>query len=131
MKILIAEDDLVSRKFLGKFLSQFGECDMVVNGLEAIDAFMIALRDKEPYDLVCLDIMLPKADGVKVLKCIRDIERLKENILEKKAKVIITTALSETDIVKSAFKYGCEAYVSKPIDTKRFTRILKDLALIP
>lgn len=37
MKILIAEDDLSSRKFLFKLLSQYGECDLVVDGLEAID----------------------------------------------------------------------------------------------
>jgi two-component system chemotaxis response regulator CheY len=39
MKILIAEDDLVSRNFLSKFLAKYGECDLVVDGLEAIDAF--------------------------------------------------------------------------------------------
>ena len=38
MKILIAEDDLASRKFLHKFLSQYGECDLVVDGMETLDA---------------------------------------------------------------------------------------------
>ena len=38
MRILIAEDDLISRKLLQKFLSRFGECDVVVNGLEALEA---------------------------------------------------------------------------------------------
>ena len=63
LKILIAEDDLISRKFLSKFLSQYGECDIVVDGLEAIDAYMLAMREKKPYDLICLDIMMPKLDG--------------------------------------------------------------------
>ncbi|MGE5404563.1 MAG: response regulator, partial [Candidatus Saccharibacteria bacterium] len=34
MRILIAEDDLVSRKFLFKFLSKFGDCDITVDGME-------------------------------------------------------------------------------------------------
>ena len=37
MKILIVEDDMVSRKFLNKYLKQYGDCDMVVDGLEAIE----------------------------------------------------------------------------------------------
>ncbi|MBP2664433.1 MAG: cheY7 [Firmicutes bacterium] len=56
MRILIAEDDMVSRKFLSKFLSQYGECDLTVDGLEALDAFLLSLKDNNPYDLVCLDI---------------------------------------------------------------------------
>jgi two-component system chemotaxis response regulator CheY len=68
MKILIAEDDMMSRKFLYKFLSKYGECDITVDGMEAIDAFLLALKDKKPYDLVCLDIMMPKVDGLKALK---------------------------------------------------------------
>ena len=40
MKILIAEDDMISRKFLSKLLSQYGECDIVVDGMEALDVMM-------------------------------------------------------------------------------------------
>jgi len=130
MKILIAEDDLISRKFLKKFLSQYGECDMVVDGLEAIDAYMMAIAEKSPYDLICLDIMMPKVDGVKVLKAIRDLETQKRVAPEQRAKIIMTTALSEAKFVQTAFDYGCEAYASKPIDTNKLTEVLKKLNLI-
>lgn len=46
-----------------KILSKYGECD-TVDGLEAVDAFMLAQKENKPYDLVCLDIMMPKLDGV-------------------------------------------------------------------
>ena len=59
MKILLAEDDFVTRKFMASFLSKYGECDVTVDGMEAVDAFMLALEEGEPYDLVCLDIMMP------------------------------------------------------------------------
>lgn len=130
LKILIAEDDLISRKFLNKFLSQYGECDIVVDGLEAIDAYLIAMREEQPYDLICLDIMMPKVDGVKVLKAIRDLEIQKGILPNKRAKVIMTTALSEAHFVQEAFKYGCEAYASKPIETDKLTQVLKKLELI-
>ena len=67
MKILLAEDDFVTRKFMVNFLSKYGECDVTVDGMEAVDAFMMALEDDEPYDLICLDIMMPVMDGYQAL----------------------------------------------------------------
>jgi len=130
MKILIAEDDLVSRKFLHKFLSQYGECDLVVDGLEAIDAYMMSLKDEQPYDLICLDIMMPKVDGVKVLKAIRDIEAQKGITSDQRTKIIMTTALSESKQVQTAFEYGCDAYASKPIDTNKLIEVMQKFNLI-
>ncbi|MDP4094075.1 MAG: response regulator [Bacillota bacterium] len=130
MRILIAEDDLASRKFLDKFLSKYGDCDVVVDGMETIDAYLFAMREKKPYDLICLDIMMPKIDGVKVLKAIRDLETQKGILPERRAKIIMTTALGEAELVQTAFEYGCEAYASKPIDTKKFLEVMKKLGLI-
>lgn len=130
MRILIAEDDLISRKFLAKFLSQYGECDVTVDGLEALDAYLLALKEKQPYDLICLDIMMPKVDGVKVLKTIRDIERQNGVKQEEHVKVIMVTALAETQYVQHSFEIGCEAYAAKPIDTEKLVEVLRKLELI-
>lgn len=130
MRILIAEDDLASRKFLQKFLSKYGECDLVVDGLEAIEAYMLAIKENKPYDLICLDIMMPKLDGIKTLKAIRDLE-IQNHISEKETvKIIMTTALSDSEYVKKAFEYGSEAYASKPIDMDKFKEVMKRLELI-
>lgn len=130
MKILIAEDDLVSRNFLSKFLEKYGECDLVVDGLETLDAFLMALKEKEPYHLICLDIMMPKVDGVKTLKAIRDLEKQYGIVPENRVKIIMTTALAEAQIVRTAFDYGCEAYAAKPIDTKKLIEVIEKLGLI-
>ena len=45
MKILLAEDDFVTRKFMASFLSKYGECDVTVDGMEAVDAFI----DSSPF----------------------------------------------------------------------------------
>lgn len=130
MRILIAEDDLASRKIMLKILSKYGECDVTVDGLEAVDAFMLAQKENKPYDLVCLDIMMPKLDGVKVLKVIRSLEDQK-NIQEgKQVKVIMTTALAEKQYVDKTFELGCQAYANKPIDAVKFKEVLEKLALI-
>ncbi|MBB2181938.1 response regulator [Lachnospiraceae bacterium MD1] len=130
MKILIAEDDFISRKFMLRFLSKYGECDVTVDGTEAVEAFTMALEAKEGYDLVCLDIMMPVMDGYQALKKIRDIEKEMQIPEEKAAKIIMTTALSEGKNVTKAFSLGCTAYAGKPIDQEKFENVLRKLDLI-
>jgi two-component system, chemotaxis family, chemotaxis protein CheY len=127
MRILITEDDFASRRYLHRLLSQFGKCDLTVDGMEALDAFLLAMDEGQPYELVCLDIMMPKVDGTKVLKAIREIEKQKDITDEKKVKVIMTTALSDSEIVKRTFDSGCEAYATKPIDEEKFLRVMNKL----
>ena len=130
MKILLAEDDFVTRKFMVNFLSKYGECDVTVDGMEAVDAFMMALEDGEPYDLVCLDIMMPVMDGYQALVGIRNLEKERNVPEDKAARVIITTALNDEQNVKMAFELGCTIYSGKPIDKDRFEQALKKLGLV-
>ena len=130
MKILIAEDDMISRRFLLKFLSQYGECDVAVDGMEALDAYLISVKETEPYDIICLDIMMPKVDGIKVLKAIRDFEKQRGIMPDKKVKIIMITALADTEHVHKAFELGCAVYASKPIDTDKLIEVMKNLDVI-
>ncbi len=130
MRILIVEDDLASRKFLSKFLSTYGVCDITVDGMEALEAFMLAWDEGEPYDLICLDIMMPNLDGEKTLKMIRDIEKQRGISDTDRVKIIMTTALNETERVFDAFEVGCEAYASKPINTEKLIEVIRKLGLI-
>ncbi len=130
MKILLAEDDFVTRKFMANFLSKYGECDVTVDGMEAVDAFMMALEDGDPYDLVCLDIMMPVMDGYQALVGIRNLEKEREIPNEKAVKVIMATALNDEKNVKMAFDLGCTVYSGKPIDQEKFEQALKKLGLV-
>ena len=130
MKILLAEDDFVTRKYMSNFLSKYGECDVTVDGMEAVDAFLMAMEDGEPYDLVCLDIMMPVMDGYQALVGIRNLEKEHGIPDEKAVKVIMTTALNEEKNVKMAFELGCTIYSGKPIDQERFDQALRKLGLI-
>lgn len=130
MRILIAEDDFTSRKVILKFLSVYGECDVTVDGMEAIDAFMMALEEGDPYDLICLDVMMPVMDGYQALKSIRDIEKERNIPEDKKTKIIMTTALNEEKNVKKAFELGCTVYCAKPIDMVKLKSTLEKLNLI-
>jgi two-component system, chemotaxis family, chemotaxis protein CheY len=130
MKVLIAEDDFTSRLVIQKILEPYGEVHLAVDGREALDAFQSALDDSEPYDLICLDIMMPELDGQAVLKEVRQTEEdLKLDGL-KGAKVIMTTALDDGKNVMAAFRSQCEAYLVKPIDRRKLLNHLLELELI-
>ena len=86
--------------------------------------------DEDPYDLICLDIMMPVMDGYQALMGIRNLEKQKNIPQEKAVKVIMTTALNDEANVKMAFELGCTIYSGKPIDQDRFEQALKKLNLI-
>ena len=130
MRILIAEDDLVSRRIMSKFMSEYGKCDVTVDGIEAIEAFIIGLDSQRPYDLICMDVMMPKVDGIKALKTIRELEEVRGIQADKRVRVIVATALGETNYVMSALDTGLEAYVNKPIEIEKMEDAMKKLKLL-
>ena len=131
MKVLIAEDDFTCRKLLQKFLSDYGECDIAVDGKEAVEAFKMAWVHKEPYDLICMDIMMPNMDGQDAPKEIRTVEEDLGIKDQDHAKVIMTTALDDPkNVMKAYYKGGATAYIVKPISKKQLLEELQKLNLI-
>ena len=74
MKTLVTDDDFICRVLLQKLLSSYGEVHIAINGAEAVKAVRIAIDNGEPYNLICLDIMMPEMDGQEALKQIRKVE---------------------------------------------------------
>ena len=130
MKCLIVEDDPGSSKLLQTWISGYGDCTIVVNGLDAVEAVKDALDKGQPYDLICLDIMMPEMDGHKTLKAIRQIE--KEHAINKPngVKVVVTTALDNIRHIKRAFATGCEAYLIKPFKKEELLKRMEKFGLI-
>lgn len=119
MKILIAEDDFVSRKLVNTFLTTLGEVDIAANGQEAFIAVKMAIDNNQPYDLICLDILMPEVDGIMTLKKIRQLEPQKGVNPEKRSKIIMTSAVSDKKYVVAAIQANCNGFLVKPIDKTR------------
>lgn len=130
MNILIVEDDVISRKLMFNYLKEYGECDLTENGLEAVEAFQMALDEGHPYDLICMDIMMPKLDGYKAFEQIRNIEKQYKIPMEKAVKVIMTTALNDGKNLKKSFEMGCTAYAGKPINKEELIATIKQLDIL-
>ena len=119
MRILIAEDDFSSRSILLRMLSDLGECEIAMDGEETYKAYQENFGTSKAYNLLCLDIVMPKIDGQQVLNKIRTFEKEKRVDPNSSLKVIMTTALSDSETVIDSFKNGCEGYIVKPISKKQ------------
>ncbi|MDE6026118.1 MAG: response regulator [Lachnospiraceae bacterium] len=129
MKVLVAEDDLASGKFMEKLLSKYGEVIVARDGIAAVDEFVKAVNNGEKFDLVCMDIMMPKIDGYKALASIRDAERKLGLARDSRCKVIMISALDEGfDAGYASDDY--EEYICKPIDIIKFDSLVKKLGLV-
>ncbi len=130
-RILVVEDDFVSRKLIQKLMTEYGTCDMAANGQEGIDAFIAAHAEKAPYDLVCLDIMMPVMDGQEVLRRLRNHEdQLGIRGLDG-AKVLMITALDDFKNIMTAFREQCEGYLVKPVEKAKVDAQMADLGFKP
>ena len=129
MRVLVVEDDFISRRLLCRYLQAYAECDVAVNGNEAVGAFKQVLMADERYDLVCLDIMMPGMDGQETLKRLRALEQEHGVTDAERAHVIMTTALEDQDNVMAAFTNACDGYVVKPIEKKKFLETLQSIGL--
>jgi two-component system chemotaxis response regulator CheY len=96
-----------------------------------VDAFSEALEEGNPYNLVCMDIMMPEMDGQEALRKIREIEKSKGVKSADEVKVVMTTALDDPkNVVEAYYKGGATSYVPKPIDRQLFLQLLRNLSLI-
>ncbi len=132
MRILIVEDDLVTRKILAKFLVAYGDCDIAVDGEEAARAFRLAWEAHAPYDLILMDIMMPNVDGHEALARIRAMENNYGVRGSQEVKVIMVTALGDPKtVVESYYQGGATSYIVKPIKKDKLIAEMRKLNLVP
>jgi len=129
MRILIAEDDLASARYMEGLMDRYGESLITGDGVEAVAAFEAALDEGRPFQLVCLDIMMPHKSGQEVLQEIRASEQRRGITSDQEVKVVMTTALGDVRSVMGAYKEGATAYVTKPIVPERMFETLRNLGI--
>lgn len=115
-KILIADDSAFMRKIVTDVLKKAGYTNIVEasNADEAIEKYK-----KEKPDMALLDIIMGEKDGVTALKEIL--------VFDKKAKVVMLTAVGQETIIKDAQKAGCKGYIIKPFKEESVIKTVKEI----
>ncbi|MDR1829463.1 MAG: response regulator [Candidatus Fibromonas sp.] len=130
MKTLIIDDDARNCKLLEAILKDYGECSVALDGNSAIKLFEESLKNKAPFDLVCLDIMMPEKDGYEVLRILRNLEQNLVPPTDAKSRIIMVTALAEQENKAKAFYENCDGYLIKPVERKLLIEMLNKMGLI-
>jgi len=116
LNCLIAEDNLINQKILMRFLSNLDVvADLAKDGVEAVE-----FANKKNYDIIFMDIQMPRMDGLKATQCI-----LNECQWEKKPIIIAVTANTSKDIEQNCYDVGMKGFISKPVSMKIIQRALK------
>lgn len=103
-KVLIVEDDQFLREFYQELLSSQGYlADVAADGEAALQKIQ-----SQDYDMVLLDIMLPKKDGVSVLSDLKQKGPHNPNI-----KIVVLTNLGQDTVIKNCFELGAHGYLIK------------------
>lgn len=103
-KILIAEDDFFIRDIYSKVFSLSGyDVKVAVDGQDALEKIKA-----EPFDMILLDIMMPRMTGIDVLKNVRAL-----STPSKSTPIYIITNLGQQNVIEEAFKLGMDGYILK------------------
>lgn len=125
MRILVVEDEKISRTYLATIAKKYGECDIAEDGEIALKKIEKSFEENSRYDLIFLDIMLPKITGHGILEVIRSLEKDNEISEKDKMIVIMTSALRDSENVKKAYEESADGYLVKPIFKDKVVEILK------
>ena len=116
-KILVVDDDILVLEALEELLTASGYVVRVAaRGQEALE-----MLDRERFDLLILDVVMPKMTGLDLCREVR-----KRDDEMSKVKIIMLTAKTEEKDVKIQEKYGCDLYLTKPIDPGRLKELIRE-----
>lgn len=116
MRILVVDDEVVSRTKMHVMMESLGESQMAENGTQAIEMFRQAMKRKQAFDLVTLDIQMPDLQGTEVLKQLRAIEGECKVPKEQQSVVMMVTSQSDKIQVLTSIALGCDEYITKPFN---------------
>jgi CheY-like chemotaxis protein len=115
LRILLADDYVVNQKVALRLLGQMGyRADVAADGLEAIQAL-----ERQPYDVVLMDVQMPEMDGLEATRQIG--LRFPP---EKRPRIIAMTANAMQGDREICIKAGMDDYISKPIRVEELIQVL-------
>ena len=120
LHILLAEDNVVNQKLALRLLSQMGyRADVAANGLEVIQSL-----ERQPYDLVLMDVQMPEMDGLEATR------RLRLDLpASRQPRIIAMTANAMQGDLETCLAAGMDDYIAKPIRVHELAAALERAGL--
>jgi two-component system chemotaxis response regulator CheY len=131
LRILLVDDSKSAQLKILSIVSKYGTCDQAYDGVEALDLVQRSLQANSPYDLIIMDVVMPRMDGFEAVKKIMLLQDA-INIPEKdKTKIIMLTSKADpANMMKAHFEIGVKTYLTKPFAEKTLLEAMTNLELI-
>ena len=122
LRILMAEDNAVNRRVIGLALQRAGfRHDVVTDGDEVLPALRRAADAAQPYDVVLMDLRMPRMDGIDAGRAVRADDALPQ------PRIVAMTADVTAAKREACFAAGFDGFLNKPLDREALTRVLSDI----
>ncbi len=126
-KILVVDDEPGLTEPLREILEDEGYDIVVVHtGKRALEEYELSVKDKKLFDLILLDIILPRMSGLEVLNTIRASEKTRQVKGDARIPVIMLSGLKES-WMDDAYEDGCNDYIIKPYDVDDLLAKIKEM----
>lgn len=114
-RFLIIDDDALCRRMLQTHLSRYGRCEMAENGKDGFNLYQEALATSNPYELICVDLIMQDTNGHRLIREIRDYENDQPTFSHTTifAVISVDSAYDKSELLR---KEVCESYIVKPFD---------------
>ncbi len=131
MRILVVDDDYVSRVKLATILNSYGQCDSAPSGEIALMLFEEAHKELVPYDLITMDIEMPGMSGQETTDKIRKVEQALQLGAQQAVKILMVTVKTAFKEVSSSYNRGCNGYLTKPATPEEIKSALVEIGINP
>lgn len=121
IRVLMIDDNVKLIGAVKEYFKNNNEIDIVLESYDGLEGFKTIKEKQNDYDVIILDLIMPKKDGIYVL------EQMKEYNIDKK--VIVATSYNASEVIKEVSEYGVNYFILKPFDlidlAKRITEVMK------
>ncbi len=131
LKILTVDDEKTSKIIMNEIFSKYGSCTYADKGLNAIELYLEAFENNEPFDLIILDYSLGHMSGLDILEQIRNNENEKKIPKKDRSIIIMVTSHNKMSIAKKCIAAGCDNYILKPLNPATIREKLLTLEIKP
>jgi CheY-like chemotaxis protein/HPt (histidine-containing phosphotransfer) domain-containing protein len=128
LRVLLCDDNIINQKVALRLLQQMGyRADLAANGLEALAAL-----DRQPYDLIFMDVMMPEMGGLEATRLIRERQKQDSQFPNYKPSIIIVamTASAMQGDREKCLAAGMDDYVAKPVRLEEVRKIVERWAVV-
>lgn len=108
IKVLMIDDNVKLIDAVKEYFKTNNEVDIVLEAYNGLDGFEIIKTKQDEFDIILLDLIMPKKDGIYVL------EEMKKNNIDKK--VIVETSYNASEVIREVSEYDVSYFVLKPFE---------------